>query len=59
MEGHSTITKGVKTAIFYGWKYRHYFIVVEEGESNLRAQRTLWAPSKKPLSSARNTTSNF
>ena len=59
MEGHSTITKGVKTATFYGWKYRHYFVVVEEGESNLRARCTLCAPSKKPLSSARNTTSNF
>ena len=58
-EGHSVITKGVKMATFYGWKYRHYFIVVEEGESNLRAWCTLCAPSKKPLSSARNTTSNF
>ena len=59
MEGHSAVTKGVKTATFYGWKYRHYFVVVEEGENNLRARCTLCAPSKKPLSSARNTTSNF
>ena len=27
-EGHSAITKGVKTVKFYGWKYKHYFIVV-------------------------------
>ena len=59
MEGHSAALKGVKTATFYGWKYRHYFIVTEEGENNLRARCTLCAPSKKPLSSARNTTSNF
>ena len=27
---------GVKTATFYGWKYSHYFEVVEEGEKNLQ-----------------------
>ena len=59
MEEHSAALKGVKTATFYGWKYRHYFIVTEEGENNLQARCTLCTPSKKPLSSARNTTSNF
>ena len=49
----------VKTATFYGWKYNHYFVAIEEHENNLRAQCTLCAPSKKTLSSARNTTSNF
>jgi len=45
--------------IKWGWKYRHYFGVVEEGKSNLRAQCTLCPASIKPLLSARNTTSNF
>ena len=58
-QSHSAVMKGVKTATFYGWKYKHYFVVVEEGENNLRAWCTLCPPSKKPLSSARNTTSNF
>jgi len=26
---------GRRTATFYGWKYRHHFIVIEEGENNL------------------------
>ena len=30
-EGRSTVTKGVKTPMFYGWKYRHYFVVLKEG----------------------------
>ena len=51
--------EGVKTATFYQWKYSHYFVVVEEGVKNMRARCTLCAPSRKPLSSARNTTSNF
>ena len=55
MEGESS---GKKTATFYGWKFRHYFVVVE-GENNLRARCVLCPASKKPLSSARNTTSNF
>ena len=29
------VSGGVKTATFYGWKYNHYFVVVEEGEKNL------------------------
>ena len=53
------VSGGVKTATFYGWKYNHYFVVVEEGEKNLRVRCTLCAPSQKTLSSARNTTSNF
>ena len=33
----STVTanQGVKTATFYGWKYSHYFVVVEESDKNL------------------------
>ena len=53
------ISRGVKTATFYGWKYNHYFVVVEEGAKNLRVRCTLCAPSQKTLSSARNTTSNL
>ena len=32
----STVTanQGVKTATFYGWKYSHYFVVVEESDKN-------------------------
>ena len=52
-------TEGVKTATFYQWKYSHYFVVVEEGVKNMQASCTLCAASRKPLSSARNTTSNF
>ena len=55
----SSSNKRVKTATFYGWRYSHYFKVVEEGDKNLRARCTLCAPCKKPLSSALNTTSNF
>ena len=56
----STVTanQGVKTATIYGWKYSHYFVVVEESDKNLRACCTLCAPSQKTLSTARNT-SNF
>ena len=61
MSSSSTITatQGAKTATFYGCKYSHYFVVVEENDKNLRARCTLCAPSQKTLSSARNTTSNF
>lgn len=54
-------TLGVKTATFYQWKYNHYFTVVEdlEGAKNMRARCTLCSPSSKPLSCAKNTTSNF
>ena len=34
-QSHSAVMKGVKTATSYGWKYKHYFVVVEEGENNL------------------------
>ena len=54
----SAVTKRVKTATFYGWKYNHYFVVVE-GENNLQAWCMLCAPSKKTLSGTCNTTSNF
>jgi len=53
------VSSGVKTATFYGWKYNHYFVVVEERVKNLRVRCTLCAPSQKTLSSARNTMSNF
>ena len=48
-----------KQAMFYQWKLRHYFTVVEEGDKNTRVQCKLCAPSSKTLTSARNTTSNF
>ena len=34
------------TVTFYGWKYKHYFVVVEEKKKNLKARCTLCAPSK-------------
>ena len=46
------------SATFYGWKYKHYFVIVEEGEKNIRARCKLCA-GKKTLSCAWNTTSNF
>ena len=48
-----------KQALFYQWKLRHYFTMVEEGDKNMRVQCKLCAPSSKTLSSARNTTSNL
>ena len=55
----SKASQGVRVATFYHWKYHHYFKVVEEGEKNLKARCTLCSASAKPLSCARNTTSNF
>ena len=26
-EGHPAVSKGVKIAMFYGWKYKYYFVV--------------------------------
>ena len=52
-------TEGVRTATFHQWKYSHYFVVVEEGDKNMQARCTLCSDSSKPLSCARNTTSNF
>ena len=49
----------VKTIMFYGWKYSHYFKVIEEGDKNLWAHCTLCPPCKKPLLSTLNTISNF
>lgn len=46
------------TATFNSWKYKHYFVIVEEGEKNIRARCKLCA-GNKTLSCARNTTSNF
>ena len=45
--------------MFYGWKYSHYFQIVEEGDKNLQARCTLCSLCKKPLLSALNTTSNL
>ena len=47
------------SATFYGWRYSHYFAVVEETDKSLRARCTLRPAAKKPLSTARNTTSNL
>ena len=55
--GATELTSG--SATFYGWKYSHYFVVVEDSDKNLRARCTLCPPSKKPLSTAHNTTSNL
>ena len=55
----SKASQGVRVATFYQWKYHHNFKVVEEGEKNLKARCTLCSASAKPLSCARNTTSNF
>ena len=51
-------SSSTSTATFHGWKYSHYFVIIEEGEKNLRVRCTL-CPGNKTLSSARNTTSNF
>ena len=51
-------SSSTSTATFHGWKYSHYFVIVQEGEKNLRVRCTL-CPGNKTLSSARNTTSNF
>ena len=55
----STRAGGVREATFYKWKYRQYFVIVEEGDKNLKARCTLCSTSAKPLSCARNTTSNL
>ena len=57
--GLSGRTKRVRIATFHQWKYSHYFVVVDEGEKNMRARCKLCSASSKPLSCARNTTSNF
>ena len=48
----------VKKLPFFGWKYCHYFTVVEEGEKNIKVRCSLCV-GNKTLSCARNTTSNF
>ena len=50
---------GPSGTTFHQWKYSHYFVVVDEGEKNMRARCTLCSASSKPLSCARNTTSSF
>ena len=46
------------SASFYSWKYKHYFVIVEESEKNIRARCKLCV-GNKTLSFARNTTSNL
>ena len=46
-------------ATIYGWKYRYYFIVVEETDKTLRAKCILCPVHKKPLSTAHYTTLNL
>ena len=46
------------SATFHGWRFKHYFKIVEEGDKNIQVRCTL-CPGNKTLSSARNTTSNF
>jgi len=58
-ETRSSNNQEVRVATFYYWKYSHYFEVVDEGDKNLKAHCTLCLASAKPLSCARNTTSNF
>ena len=38
----------------YGWKYKHYFVIAEVGEKNIRARCKLCV-GNKTLSYARNT----
>ena len=45
-------------ATFDKWKYKHHFVIVEEGDKNIRAHCKLCV-GNKTLSCARNTTSNF
>ena len=59
LSGPSGRTEGVRIATFHQWKYSHYFAVVDEREKNMRTRCTLCSASSKPLSCARNTTSNF
>ena len=40
---------GVREATFYKLKYRQYFVVVNEGDKNLKARCTLCSASAKPL----------
>ena len=62
MENSADTVEEVQTtsssATFYGWKYKHYFVIAEEGEKNIRARCRLCV-GNKTLSCARNTTSNF
>ena len=52
------MAEGSSTATFHKWKFSHYFVIVNEGEKNLRVRCTL-CPGNKTLSCTRNTTSNF
>ena len=49
------------SATFYGWKYKssvkYYFVIVEEGEKNIRACKL--CAENRTLSYAQNTTSNL
>jgi len=58
-EGSRTTELSSGNATFYGWKYSHYFAAVDETDKILRARCTFCPAAKKPLSTARNTTSNL
>ena len=34
------------SATFYGWKYKHFFVIMEEGKKNIRARCRLCAENK-------------
>ena len=50
MENSTDTVEEVQTTsssvIFYGWKYKHYFVIVEEGEKNVRAPCKFCARNK-------------
>ena len=41
------VSHGVKTATFYGWKYNHYFVVVEEGTKTCEFVARCVHPAKR------------
>ena len=49
--------RNTSTVTFHGWKYKHYFVLLNENDKNLKVCCTL--RSGKTLLCARNTTSNF
>ena len=62
MENSAETVEEVQTtsssSTFCGWKYKHYFVIVEEGAKNIRAHCELCA-GNKTLSCVQNTTSNY
>ena len=58
-EESRTMKFSSESASFYGWKYSHYFAIVEESDKTLQARCTLCPAAKKPSFTAHNTTSNL